>query len=176
MNPIRQRPVDHPAFATTGAGWLKQVSRALALLIVVVLMALLFRAGRDVLAEGERLALGLAEQHLQNLVWLEGKRALVEEGPEGLRRRAGQDPRAWARDRIVAARVEDAPAGPLPAWASDRWRFDAARGELVYDAAWLAGGDRRWRVELLVDGDDSSTPGLARDLLLVEVEAPPVRR
>lgn len=156
-------------FATTDAGWLKLLSRALGLLIVVVLIGLLFQAGRSVLAEGERLALGLAEEHLEDLVWLEGKRALAEEGVDGLRRRAGSDPRTWAQDRLLAVRPSDAPAGPLPEWADDRWTFDAARGELVYRALWLPEGDHRWRIRLLVDGVDSPTPGLARDLRLERV-------
>ena len=167
------RREDRPALATTNAGWLRQVSRALALVIVVILLALLFRAGRSVLAEGERMALDLAEEHLEDLVWLEGKRALAVEGVEGLRRRAGTDPRAWAQDRLASARPDDVPAGALPDWADERWSFDAARGELVYRAAWIEDGDRRWRVDLQVDGADSPTPGLARDLLLVEVGGPP---
>jgi hypothetical protein len=56
-----------PALATTNAGWLRHVNRAVSLLIVVVLLTLLFRAGRDILAEGERMALDLAEQNLENL-------------------------------------------------------------------------------------------------------------
>ncbi len=161
------RPSPRPELATTHAGWLRQVSRALSLLIIVVLVTLLFRAGRDILAEGERMALDLAEKNLENLVWLEGKRVVGEEGVDGLRRRAGSDPRTWAQDRLASVRPDEQPAGPLPAWADDRWSFDAARGELVYRVTWLDGGDRRWRVELLVDGAGSPTPGLARDLLLV---------
>ena len=161
------KPSDRPALATTNAGWLRQVSRALSLLIIVVLATLLFRAGRDILGEGERMALDLAEQNLENLVWLEGKRVVAEEGVAGLQRRAGSDPRAWAQDRVAALRPEDVPGGPLPSWADERWSFDAARGELVYRVTWLEGGDRRWRVELLLDGAGSPTPGLARDLLLV---------
>ncbi|GAB3735662.1 hypothetical protein GCM10028794_15390 [Silanimonas algicola] len=170
MTPSRQ-----PALATTNAGWLRQVNRAVTLLIVVVLSTLLFRAGRDVLAEGERMALGLAEQNLENLVWLEGKRVVVEEGVAGLERRAGSDPRRWAQDRLSALPAEAVPGGALPSWAEERWTFDAARGELVYRVTWLEGGDRRWRVELLRDGVDSSTPGLARDLLLVPVPGPAPR-
>lgn len=161
-----------PALATTNAGWLRHVNRAVSLLIMVVLTTLLFRAGRDLLAEGERMALDLAEQNLENLVWLEGKRVVAEEGVAGLARRAGSDPRTWAQDRVASLRPEAVPGGPLPAWAEDRWAFDAARGELIYRVTWLDGGDRRWRVELLRDGGDSSTPGLARDLLLVRVGGP----
>ena len=164
------RPADRPELATTNAGWLRHVTRAVGLLIVVVLAALLFRAGRDILAEGERMALDLAEQNLENLVWLEGKRVLAEEGAEGLVRRAGSDPRAWAQDRMAALRPEEMPGGPLPSWAEERWTFDAARGELVYRVAWLDGGDRRWRVVLVRDGAGSPTPDLARDLLLVRVD------
>ena len=136
------KPAEWPALATTNAGWLRHVNRAVSLLIVVVLLTLLFRAGRDILAEGERMALDLAEQNLENLVWLEGKRVAAEEGVGGLERRAGSDPRAWAQ------------------------------GEVVYRVAWLAGGDRRWRVAVYRDDAGTSTPGLARDLLLVRV-APP---
>ena len=164
------RPEPRPDFATTRAGWLRQVSRALALVIVVALMAMLFRGATAVLAEGERLALDMAEQNLQNLVWLEGKRALAEEGVDGLRRRAGSDPRTWAQDRIARARPGDDLAGPPPGWADERWHFDAASGEIVYTATWLADGDRRWRVELQIDGAGSPTPGLARDLLLVRTD------
>ncbi len=169
MRPRTRPRTEVSRFATTDAGWLKLVSRALALLIVVVLIVLLFMAGRSVLAEGERLALGLAEKHLENLVWLEGKRALAEGGVDGLRSRAGSDPRTWAQDRLLAVRPSDAPAGPMPEWAGGRWTFDAIRGELVYRALWLPEGDHRWRVHLLVDGVDSPTPGLARDLLLERV-------
>ncbi len=163
------KPARQPELATTNAGWLRQVNRAVSLLIVVVLATLLFRAGRDVLAEGERLALGLAEQNLENLVWLEGKRVVAEEGIAGLERRAGSDPRRWAQDRLAALPAGEIPGGPLPSWADERWSFDAARGELVYRVTWLEGGDRRWRVELVLDRVESSTPGLARDLLLVPV-------
>jgi hypothetical protein len=161
------RPSERPALATTNAGWLRHVSRALSLLIIAVLVVLLFRAGRDILAEGERMALDLAEQNLENLVWLEGKRVVAEEGVAGLQRRVGSDPRTWAQDRVGALRPDEQPGGLLPAWADDRWAFDATRGELVYRVTWLEGGDRRWRVELVVDGAGSPTPGLARDLLLV---------
>lgn len=164
------------ALATTNAGWLRQVNRAVSLLVVVVLATLLFRAGRDILVEGERMALELAEQNLENLVWLEGKRVVAEEGVAGLQRRAGSDPRTWAQDRMASLGPDAVPGGPLPSWAEDRWRFDAARGELVYRVTWLDGGDRRWRVEVLRDGDESSTPGLARDLLLVPVDGPPPDR
>lgn len=170
------RPEDRPRSATTGAGWLRQLSRALALLIVVVLVAVLFRAGREVLAEGEQMALGMAEQNLEDLVWLEAQRALAEEGIEGLHRRAGGDPRRWAQDRLATARPGDLPAGPLPEWAGERWRFDGQRGELVYEPVWMAGGERRWRVELQQDGVDSMTPGLARDLLLVRRDPPEAGR
>ena len=156
-----------PALATTNAGWLRHVNRAVSLLIVVVLLTLLFRAGRDILAEGERMALDLAEQNLENLVWLEGKRVVAEEGMGGLERRAGSDPRGWAQDRLSAIPLADRPGGPLPEWADDRWSFDGARGELVYRVTWLEGGDRRWRVEVYRDDAGSTTPGLARDLLLV---------
>jgi hypothetical protein len=37
----------------------------------------------------------------------------------------------------------------------------------VYRVTWLEGGDRRWRVEVYRDDAGSTTPGLARDLLLV---------
>ncbi|HAI60210.1 MAG TPA: hypothetical protein DCM32_10095 [Xanthomonadaceae bacterium] len=157
-------------YATTDAGWLRQVSRALALLIVVALVVLLLRIGRDVLAEGERMALRMAEQNLENLVWLEGKRALVEEGAAGLHRRAGGDPRAWAQDRLATVPAADLPTGKLPAWAEQNWSFDAASGELRYTPAWLPGGVRRWRVELVRDGVESPSPGLARDLLLVRID------
>lgn len=160
---------ERPHYASTDAGWLRQLSRVLVLVMVVALAAVLFRAGRDVLAEGERMALQMAEQNLENLVWLEAKRAVNEEGVEGLRRRAGQDPRLWARDRLAALPIAERPGGPLPEWAEDRWSFDAARGELVYQPTWLDGGERRWRVILVADGADSPTPGLARDLLLVRV-------
>ncbi len=40
------RPEERPRSASTAAGWLRQLSRAMALLIIVVLVALLFRAGR----------------------------------------------------------------------------------------------------------------------------------
>lgn len=163
---------EQPALATTGAGWLRHVSRGLSLLIVVLLVTLLFRAGRDVLAEGERMALDLAEQNLENLVWLEGKRVAAEEGVAGLERRARSDPRAWAQDRVAAVRPEEMPGGPLPSWANERWTFDGARGELVYRVTWLDGSERRWRVDVLRDGDDTSTPGLARDLVLVAIEPP----
>ena len=168
-------PEERPALATTHAGWVRQVTRAVSLLIVVVLATLLFRAGRDILAEGERMALDLAEQNLENLVWLEGKRVLAEEGRDGLAARAGSDPRAWAQDRMAALRPEEIPGGALPSWADERWAFDAAKGELVYRVTWLDGGDRRWRVELVRDGADSPTPGLVRDLQLVRVAstAPP---
>jgi len=158
-----------PAFATTSAGWLRHVNRAVSLLIIVVLLTLLFRAGRDILAEGERMALDLAEQNLKNLVWLEGKRVVAEEGVDGLRRRAGSDPRTWAQDRLADLRPDERPGGPLPSWAGERWTFDPARGELVYRVTWLDGGDRRWRVALVQDSAESPTPGLARDLLLVRV-------
>ncbi len=158
-----------PALATTNAGWLRHVNRAVSLLIVVVLLTPLFRAGRDILAEGERMALDLAEQNLENLVWLEAKRVVAEEGMGGLERRAGSDPRGWAQDRLAAVPLADRPTGPLPAWADERWRFDPARGELVYRVTWLEGGDRRWRVAVYRDDAGSSTPGLARDLLLVRV-------
>lgn len=168
------KPAERPAPATSNAGWLRHVNRAVSLLIVVVLVTLLFRAGRDILAEGERMALDLAEQNLENLVWLEGKRVVAEEGVAGLEQRAGSDPRTWAQDRVAALRPEERPGGPLPSWADDRWTFDPVRGELVYRVTWLDGGDRRWRVEVFRDGADSSTPGLARDLLLVRVgEVPP---
>ena len=163
------RPEERPRSASTAAGWLRQLSRAMALLIIVVLVALLFRAGREALAEGEQMALDMAEQNLEDLVWLEARRALAEEGVEGLRRRAGQDPRLWARDRLAALPIAERPAGPLPEWAEERWSFNAARGELVYQPTWLDGGERRWRVVLVEDGADSPTPGLARDLLLVRV-------
>lgn len=166
------KPAEWPTLATTNAGWLRHVNRAVSLLIIVVLVTLLFRAGRDILAEGERMALDLAEQNLKNLVWLEGKRVVAEEGVEGLRRRAGSDPRSWAQDRLAGLRPDEMPAGPLPQWADERWTFDAARGELVYRVTWLEGGDRRWRVALLQDDAGSSTPGLARDLLLVRVGEP----
>lgn len=156
-----------PALATTNAGWLRHVNRAVSLLIVAVLLTLLFRAGRDILAEGERMALDLAEQNLENLVWLEGKRVVAEEGMGGLERRAGSDPRGWAQDRLSAIPLAERPGGPLPEWADDRWSFDGARGELVYRVTWLEGGDRRWRVEVYRDDAGSTTPGLARDLLLV---------
>ena len=163
---------ERPHYATTDAGWLRQLSRVLVLLMLVALAAVLFRAGRDVLSEGERMALQMAEQNLENLVWLEAKRAVNEEGVDGLRRRAGQDPRVWARDRLSTLPMAERPGGALPAWAEERWSFDASRGELVYRPAWLDGGERRWRVELAVDGVDSPTPGLARDLLLVRVSDP----
>lgn len=161
------RPAERLALATTHAGWLRHVTRAVSLLIIVVLATLLFRAGRDILAEGERMALDLAEQNLENLVWLEGKRVLAEEGLDGLVRRAGSDPRAWAQDRMAGLHPEETPGGPLPSWADERWTFDTARGELVYRVTWLDGGDRRWRVELVRDDVGSPTPGLARDLVLV---------
>lgn len=163
------KPAERPGLASTNAGWLRQVSRALSLLIVVVLLALLFRGGRAVLAEGERMALGMAEKHLENLVWLEAKRAIGEEGIESLRRRAGQDPRAWARDRIALARPGDAPAGPLPDWADERWSFDPRSGELRYSTTWIEGGEVRWRVMLVEEGADGPTPGQPRDLVLVRV-------
>lgn len=166
------KPAEWPALATTNAGWLRHVNRAVSLLIVVVLLTLLFRAGRDILAEGERMALDLAEQNLENLVWLEGKRVAAEEGVGGLERRAGSDPRAWAQDRLASIPMAERPGGPLPEWADERWSFDTGRGELVYRVAWLDGGDRRWRVEVYRDDAGTSTPGLARDLLLVRV-APP---
>lgn len=172
MNREDERRLDRPHYATTDAGWLRQLSRAAALVIVVLLVGLLFRAGRSVLEEGERLALGMAEEHLEDLVWLEAKRAMSEEGVEGLRRRAGQDPRGWARDRLASAYAEDRPAGPLPDWADERWSFDADAGELVYRVTWLEGGDWRWRVELLADGPETPEPGLARDLVLVRVSPP----
>lgn len=170
------RTDERPVYATTAAGWLRQLSRAMALLVIVLLVALLFRAGRAALAEGEQMALDMAEQNLEDLVWLEAKRALAEEGVDGLRRRAGGDPRRWAQDRIATLRPGDLPAGPLPEWAAERWSFDAARGELVYRPAWLEGGERRWRVDLQQDDANSPTPGLARDLLLVRVEAPDAPR
>ena len=166
------RPEDRPRSASTAAGWLRQLSRAMALLIIVVLVALLFRAGREALAEGEQMALDMAEQNLEDLVWLEARRALAEEGVEGLRRRAGGDPRTWAQDRIGTLRPDDLPTGPLPEWAGERWYFDARRGELVYRPVWMSGGERRWRVELQQDGVDSPTPGLARDLLVVRIRPP----
>lgn len=167
--PANARPGadDRPHYATTNAGWLRLLVRVMGLVIMVALSVFLLGAGRSALAEGERLALELAEQNLRNLVWLEGKRVAGEEGVEGLQRRAGGDPRAWAKDRIAAGRPGDAPAGALPAWADDRWRFDPVRGELVYTPTWMPGGPIRWKVVLQVDGVDSSTPGLARDLLLV---------
>ena len=160
---------ERPHYATTDAGWLRQLSRVLVLLMVVMLVAVLFRAGRDVLAEGERMALQMAEQNLENLVWLEAKRVVNEEGVEVLRRRAVQDPRVWARDRLSSLPMAERPGDALPAWAEDRWSFDDTRGELVYRPSWIEGGERRWRVELIEDGADSLTPGLARDLLLVRV-------
>lgn len=166
------RPAPRPEFATTNAGWLRQLSRGVALVVIVALMGLLFSAATTVLAEGERLALDMAEENLEDLVWLEGKRVVAEEGVDGLRQRVGTDPRTWAQDRIAAARPGDDLAGPLPDWADERWSFDAARGELVYTAAWLEDGDRRWRVALQFDGAGSSTPGLARDLLLVRIDGP----
>jgi hypothetical protein len=161
---------ERPAFATSGAVWMRQVSRAISLVIVVALMALLFGAAKSVLSEGERLALDMAEQNLEDLVWLEGRRALAEEGVRGLQRRAGSDPRTWALDRLTRLPAGDALADPLPQWADDRWQFDAARGELVYAATWIEGGDRRWRVALQVDGAGTPTPGMARDLLLLRVD------
>ena len=121
-------PESRPDFATSRAGWARHTSRAVGLVIIVALMGLLFRSATAVLAEGERLALDMAEQNLRDLVWLEGKRVLAEEGAAGLERRAGSDPRAWAQDRLAARPAGDDLAGPLPAWAEERWRFDAARG------------------------------------------------
>lgn len=166
------RPSDRPGLATTHAGWLRQINRAASLLIVIVLLALLFRAGREALAEGERMALGLAEQHLQNLVWLEAKRVIAEEGITGLQRRVGQDPRVWARGGIAVELPETVRQAGLPGWAEERWSFDAIRGELHYQATWIEDGDARWRVELVKDGLDSPSPGLARDLRLVRLPAP----
>jgi len=161
-----------PAHATTAAGWSRQVSRALTLLLIAVLLALLLRAGQNILGESERIALDLAERNLRNLVWLEARRVTAEEGVAGLRLRAGQDPRPWAEQRIGTRHPVGPPAGPLSEWAEQRWSFDADRGELVYHPAWMRGGERRWRVELREDGVDSPTPGLARDLFLVRRDRP----
>jgi hypothetical protein len=157
-----------PMRASTDTGWVRLLSRALGLLVVALLMLVLQRAGRELLAEGERLGLGLAEENLRNLVWLEGRRVLAEEGVAGLERRAGGDPRAWARARLAAARPGDVPAVE-PLWAESRWRFDAARGELVYHSRWLDEGDHRWRVELRDDRGKPAAPGQGRDLQLVAV-------
>lgn len=165
-------PESRPDFATSRAGWARHTSRAVGLVIIVALMGLLFRSATAVLAEGERLALDMAEQNLRDLVWLEGKRVLAEEGAAGLERRAGSDPRAWAQDRLAARPAGDDLAGPLPAWAEERWRFDAARGELVYAATWIEDGDRRWRVVLQRDSAGTPTDRVARDLLLVRVDGP----
>lgn len=172
MNPgdpaaTRSVPPHHPAArarASLDARRIRHLSRVLALLLVALLAALLLRAGRDVLAEGERMALQMAEQHLENLVWLEGQRALAEEGPAGLQRRAGTDPRRWPQDRLSAP-----PAGGVPTWVDARWTYDDASGELRYHPAWLPGGVWRWRVEARREGVDSPSPGLARDLLLVRI-------
>lgn len=152
------------------AGWLGWVARVSALLVVVSLLGLLLRAGIDLIVEGERTALALAETNLRNLVWLEAQRVLAREGPAGLPRLAGQDPRQWAAPGGSPAGPGAAPHDPeaVAAGLRERWHFDPRRGELVYHSAWLPGGERRWRVELVFDGSDSATPGLARDLRLVQ--------
>lgn len=162
----------HPMLATTGAGWSRRLSHAVVLLVLALLAAVLLRAGHAVLAEGEALALDMAERHLRNLVWLEGQRTLAREGVAGLAARVGQDPRAWAEP--WPAELVPPPMGraAAPAMAS-RWRFDTARGELVYTPAWLPEPERRWRVVLPSNGDGSPTPYLAPGLLLERV--PPSR-
>jgi len=161
-----------PVLATTGAGWSRRLRHAAALLVLALLAAVLLRAGHAVLAEGEALALDMAERHLRNLVWLEGQRTLAREGAAGLAARVGRDPRAWAEP--WPAELGPGRTGPSAAPAMDaRWHFDAARGELVYTPAWLPEPERRWRVVLPSDGDGSPAPSLAQGLLLERV--PPSR-
>lgn len=139
------------------------------LVVVVALIGMFGRAGVDVANESERTALELAETNLRNLVWLEAQRVLAGEGPKGLRALEGQDPRQWGASggSPVAPGLPPYDAEAVAAGLRERWRFDRARGELVYRAEWLPGGERRWRVELVLDAADSPTPGLARDLRLV---------
>lgn len=162
---------DQPGLAGRAAGWLRQISRVLSLLLIAVMLGLLLQSGLRVIAESEALALDLAEQNLRNLVWLQAQRTLAREGSAGLRPLAGQDPRQWA-----AAHGSPAGPGPRPhdpqALATglrERWFFDPARGELVYRSRWIEGGERRWTVVLVVDPADSPTPGLPRDLRLQRV-------
>lgn len=151
------------------ARWLAKVARSGTLVVVVALLGVLVRAGVDVVVESERTALDLAETNLRHLVWLEARRVLAREGLAGLHRLEGQDPRQWgeAGGSPVAPVAAPFDAGAVGAGMRERWRFDASRRELVYHAAWLPGGERRWRVQLVVDGADSPTPGLVRDVELV---------
>ncbi|MBS3896306.1 hypothetical protein [Silanimonas sp.] len=152
------------------ARWLGTVARVATLLLVVTLLGLLVRAGIDIIVESERTALDLAETNLRNLVWLEAQRTLAREGPAGLPPLAGQDPRQWAEPGGSPAGPGAAPHDPeaVAAGLRERWHFDERRGELVYRSGWLPGGERRWRVELMFDGADSPTPGLPRNLRLVQ--------
>lgn len=150
--------------------WLGMVARVATLLLVVILLGFLARAGIDIIVESERTALELAETNLRNLVWLEAQRVLAREGPAGLPPLAGQDPRQWAAPGGSPAGPGAAPHDPeaVAAGLRERWHFDEGRGELVYRSGWLPGGERRWRVELMFDGADSPTPGLPRNLRLVQ--------
>lgn len=165
-----------PRFATTDARWLRLLVRVLVLMIISALVVVLLRGARDGLAEGERMALDMAERNLKNVVWLEAQRTIANEGVAALESRAGKDPRAWMRP--LNANEGGAPTEAMAEFVEARWSFDEKRGELVYRADWLPAGDRRWRVELVRDGDGKPPLGLARDLLLVRVgpsSAPPIR-
>jgi hypothetical protein len=171
---VAQRIEDRPSLATTGAGWTRRTSRALVLLIVAILLALLLRAGRDAMAEAEGIALDMTEKHLRNLVWLEGERTLASEGVQGLGARVGQDPRQWAHVGASELRAEGDGRPEEGAARGERWHFDAARGELVYRVAWLPERERRWRVVLQASngGGAASASASARGLRLERVPAP----
>ncbi|GIX39283.1 MAG: hypothetical protein KatS3mg128_0332 [Silanimonas sp.] len=157
-----------PVLATTGAGWSRRLAHAAALLVLALLAAVLLRAGHAVLAEGEALALDMAERHLRNLVWLEGQRVLAREGVAGLAARVGQDPRAWTEPWPAELGQDRSNRAAAPAMDT-RWQFDAARGELVYTPAWLPEPERRWRVVLSLAADERLTPAQAQGLRLERV-------
>lgn len=164
-----------PRFAIADARWLRLLVRVLVLIMVFAFVAVLLRGARDGLAEGERMALSLAERNLINVVWLEAQRTIANEGVAGLELRAGKDPRQWMQP--IKPRQGPQQPGGMAAFVEARWSFDSARGELVYTADWLPAGDRRWRVEVLRDGDGKSPHGLARDLHLLRVDSgktPPI--
>jgi len=144
-------------------GWQRLFARMAALLLILLLVGVLVRSALDVIARAETVSLELAEQNLRNLVWLKAQRTVAAQGVAGLPALAGQDPRPWADVFGVAG---SGGATTLQTEMDRRWSFDSTSGELAYRSSWLEEGERRWRVELIVEGAEGPTPGLARGLQL----------